>query len=109
MAIRLVKRVDNIELRWSWYAFPKEGYYSIVAWETSASSENEWCYTLASWDKDSEGVHLKFVGSRPFDSWKVDPQVFWEMARYGDSIANAEFRFDEKMAGRSITNPDSNN
>jgi hypothetical protein len=88
------KRINNLELRWT-NCPVSEGYYEIVCWQGEA--EKEYCYSLAMWYKDSEGWNLRFVGNRPFDSWKVDRHLFWQLAKYGDTVANAEFALEQKM------------
>lgn len=103
--MKTIKRVENLELRLT-KAFAEgwPSYYEIVCWQDydpehlpENATSKEYCYTLASWEKDSEGWDLKFVGNRVFDENKVDRHLFWELAKYGDRIANAEFDLEEKL------------
>jgi hypothetical protein len=56
-----------------------EIHTEIVAWITENS-----CITLAYWQRDSEGYHLKYVGDRPF---QYDIGVFQKLAEYGQDKA----------------------
>ena len=91
-------RFDNLEFRWveSNYHPP---YPEIVCW-VKKDDGSEYCYTLALWVEDSEGWDLKFVGDRPFDYDNVDPKLFWEVARLGNTIANADWRMQRFMRER---------
>jgi hypothetical protein len=98
-----IKRVDNFEFRWVESNY-HPGYYEIVLWQDydpdhlpEGATSKEYCYTIASWHKDSEGWDLHFVGNRAFDENKVDRHLFWELAKYGDRVANAEFDLEEKV------------
>ena len=103
---RSIKRVDNLELRWVESNY-HPGYYEIVCWQDydadnlkhlpENTTSKQYCYTLATWEKDSESWDLKFVGNRAFDENKVDRHLFWELAKYGNTIANAEFDLEEKV------------
>jgi len=100
---RSIKRVDNLEFRWVESNY-HPGYYEIVSWQDydsdhlpEGTTSKEYCYTLATWEKDSESWDLKFVGNRAFDENKVDRHLFWELAKYGDKIAKAEFDLEEKI------------
>jgi hypothetical protein len=91
-------RFDNLEFRWveSNYHPP---YPEIVCWQ-KGSDEKEFCYTLALWVEGSEGWALKFVGNRPFDKERVDSNLFWELARFGDTVANAEWELKQVIRER---------
>ena len=101
-----IKRVHNFEFRWVESNY-HPGYYEIVLWQDydadnlkhlpENTTSKQYCYTLASWHKDGEGWDLHFVGNRAFDENKVDRHLFWELAKYGDRIANAEFDLEEKI------------
>ena len=100
---RSTRRIDNLELRWT-ESSHAPGYYEIVCWQDydtdhlpEGTTSKQYCYTLAAWEKSSEGWDLKFVGNRAFDENKVDRHLFWALAKYGDRIANAEFDLEEKV------------
>jgi len=83
-------RFDNLEFRWTETIGPdKKQYPEIICW-VKKDDGSEYCYTLALWVEDSEGWDLKFVGDRPFDYDMVDSKLFWELARFGNIVANAE-------------------
>ena len=100
-------RFDNLEFRWveavRWVKTdgPDQNlrYPEIVCWVKKIDN-SEFCYTLAYWDEDSEGWDLKFVGDRPFDYDNVDPKLFWELARMGNTVANADWRMQRFMRER---------
>jgi len=86
------KRINNLQFSFSDDRFPE-----IVAWNTSSNSDteycytNEYCYTLARWEKYSEGYELKFIGSRPFKGEDIDSNLFWELAKYGQRVIDAVY------------------
>ena len=95
-------RFDNLEFRWTKTIGEISYWYpEIVCWSKNIEdTEPEWCYTLAYWVEDSEGWDLKFVGNRPFEADKVDQKLFWELAKIGDSIANADWKMNQIMRER---------
>ncbi len=74
----------------------------VVCWQNygesksnDSNSEQEYCFTLAWFRRDSEGYHVEFVGDRPF---KVEnTKSFWEMLKYGQSVLDAEIRLLENI------------
>ena len=50
----------------------------IVRW--AEGSKGKYNYTLAFWERDSEGYFMKFVGDRPF-SMDVDHALFWTLCK----------------------------
>jgi len=93
-------RFDNLEFRWTEsFGEGKTQYPEIVCW-VKKSDGSEYCYTLALWDKDSEGWDLKFIGNRPFDKENVDSNLFWELARFGNIVANAEWELKQVIRER---------
>lgn len=91
-------RFKNLEFRWveSNYHPP---YPEIICWQKS-SDEKEFCHTLARWIENPEGWDLKFIGDRPFDRNSVDRKLFWELAQFGNTIVNAEWRIQRFMKER---------
>ena len=93
-------RFDNLEFRWTEsFGEGKTRYPEIVCWVMKGDG-SEFCYTLAYWVEDSEGWALKFVGDRPFYEDNIDAKLFWELAKMGNTIANAEWRTQRFMKGR---------
>ena len=84
------KRIKNLEFRWGTELSYNDRLPEITVWNPSSNSEHEYCYTLARWEKSKEGYDLKFVGSRPFKD-EVDSNLFWELAKYGQKIADAVY------------------
>ena len=70
-------------------------YWEIVKWDKMESDgeEKEYCFTLAVWDKNSEGWELRFVGSRPFELYGME--IFWELTTFGQKYLNALFDLTE--------------
>ena len=91
-------RFDNLEFRWVESNYHPL-YPEIICW-VKKDDGSEYCYTLALWVEDSEGWDLKFIGERPFDYDNVDPKLFWEVARLGNAIANADWRLQRFMRDR---------
>ena len=60
-------RIEDLELRSCGEHLLTEGVEhtraEIVQWENE-----EYCWTLAYWNKNSNGYNLEFVGNRPFDT-----------------------------------------
>lgn len=91
------KRIGNLEFRWSKTLGRETTFYpEIVCWKKWDSIE-ESCYTLLYWKRDSEGWYVQFVGSRPFEDDEWDHDMLWALMRYGQSIADAEFKIEERM------------
>ena len=70
-------------------------YWEIVKWDKMKldGEEKEYCYTLATWQKDGEGWELRFVGSRPFELDGIG--IFWELADFGQKCLDALFDLTE--------------
>ena len=70
-------------------------YWEIVKWGKTKidGEEKDYCFTLASWDKDGEGWSLRFIGSRPFELDGMG--IFWELATFGQKYLNALFDLTE--------------
>lgn len=79
--------IDNLSLRSCdknlSLDFDKNGYDTaeIVQWFVE-NDEKKFCFTIAYWLIDSEGVELKFVGNRPLHH-SIDKNVFWELIKLG--------------------------
>lgn len=78
------QKLLDLEFRWMCNRFPE-----IIRWVNS-EVQGKYCYTLAMWEKDSEGYDLKFLGPRPLAP-EVDKDVFWELVKYGQKICDAVF------------------
>ncbi|MEA1980882.1 MAG: hypothetical protein U9N54_07910 [candidate division Zixibacteria bacterium] len=87
-----MKRIDNIEFRWSNY----NKKYELVQWKKWGDHENgEFRFVLAFYNKGSEGYEISFVGDRPF---KVeDTNLLWKMLKFGQNVCNAEFDMEEEL------------
>lgn len=87
------KRIDNLEFRWTRsYGASGATYPEIVCWFPCSENQAETCYTLLHWVRGSEGWDIHFVGARPFEESQFNSDVLWQLMRYGQSIADAEFR-----------------
>ena len=96
MTISSVRRVSNLELRWTATGSGKP-YPEIVQWRQDAKEPTkEWCFTLCNWFSDKESWNLRFIGDRPFD-YGVDAKLFWALAKYGQKLADAAYEFEEVM------------
>ena len=74
-------RIDDMEVRSCNESLLSEEPHTraeIVKWGSNNS-----CYTLAHWNKDSDGFYLKFVGNRPLDE---DFVVFMELVKIGQQF-----------------------
>lgn len=90
-------RIGNLEFRWIKFDTDFPDDYErpeIVKWEYSESYKREFCCTLAIWTTSEEGYDLKFIGNRPFSD-KVDKNIFWELAKYGQNIVDSTFELEE--------------
>ena len=72
-------RIEDLEVRSHNTALTE-----IVRWFVGFTG-NEYCCTIAYWNKTSDGYDLKFVGDRPFE---VNPELFMRLAKYGQEILN---------------------
>jgi hypothetical protein len=90
------KRIKNLEFRWGTEQLP-DRFPEIIAWNSSSNSEHEYCYTLARWEKSKEGYDLKFIGPRPFKD-EIDSKLFWELAKYGQKIVDADFDLEYRTS-----------
>ena len=96
MTVTSVKRVSNLELRWTATGAGKP-YPEIVQWRQDAKEPTkEWCFTLCLWNSDKENWNLKFVGDRPYHH-TVDAKLFWALSKYGQKLADAAYEFEEVM------------
>jgi len=76
-------------------------YYEIIQWfdydwKEEVVRENSTCYTIALFKNTDEGPTLQFVGNRPFKLDTFEVKDFWELARYGQTILQAEHEFNNK-------------
>ncbi len=69
----------------------EQRFPEIIKWKENQLGP--YCYTVAMWEKDSEGYSLKFIGSRPLDL-QIDKDVFWELVKYGQKICDAVFEVE---------------
>lgn len=96
MIVKTIKRIRELELRWTENIVTKEEYMEIVIWR-ARDTGSEFCFSLLIWNKKSEGWELRFVGDRPF-GYEVDHDLLWSLMRYGQDILDAEFRLSESIA-----------
>lgn len=80
-------KLRNLEFRVMEDRFPE-----IVCWFDYESKKA--CYTVARWNRNSEGYNIEFIGDRPFDD-KIDANDVWELMKYGQKVLNATFRLEE--------------
>ena len=45
---------------------------------------DSFCWTVAYWEKNNDGFHLRFVGSRPFEN-SVNKKDFFALAEFGQN------------------------
>lgn len=90
-----IKRVDDIELRWTRsFGEGTYRYLEIVRWDNGIASEKPYCYTLCSWHKDKEGWDLHFIGNRPFEYHA--PDLFFSLCKCGQAYLNVDFEFESR-------------
>lgn len=94
------QKLLDLEFRWM---TESQRFPEIVRWVKS-EVQGDYCYTLAKWNKDSEGYSLEFIGPRPL-AFEVDKDVFWELVKYGQKICDANFDLEyfKKDNGRNIS------
>lgn len=89
-------KIQDLEFRQA-KTFGKETkiYWEIVKWDKMKldGEKKEYCFTLATWDKDDGGWSLGFIGSRPFELDGMG--IFWELANFGQKYLNALFDLTE--------------
>lgn len=66
----------------------------IVYWETFACDGEEYCFTLAMFQRDNEGYELKFCGPRPFEYNWAPECSFMDFAAACQDYADAMFKFE---------------
>ena len=89
-------RIDQLELRTCNNHLTLEQPYTtaeIVAWVDSPGKKS-YCYTIARWEKDSEGYSLKMIGNRPFDK-DIEQSTFMFLAKQGQTGLDYEFVINE--------------
>ena len=77
------RRIENLEFREG----PINGG-EIVCWDTTAGGGDFW-FTIAVWQFGHDNIDLLLIGSRPFDEDRVDRDVFWALAEYGQKVIEA--------------------
>jgi len=99
---RTIKRIDDIELRWT-RGFGKDAYQylEVVRWDENTSSIKPYCYTLCSWTKDKEGWDLRFIGNRPF--MYHNSELLFSLCKVGQAYLDADFEFEERAGCTSLT------
>jgi hypothetical protein len=65
----------------------------IVQW-TTVDKDDPFCWTIAYWNKSSDGYYLQFVGGRPFEA-NVDPAIFMQLAQRGQKLLETFFNEEE--------------
>ena len=63
----------------------------IIEWFEDV--KKPYCYTIAYWERGSEGYYLKFVGNRPFE---IKPSLFFRIAKSAQEYLDSEFEREEK-------------
>ena len=80
-------RIEDLELRSCGEHLLTEGVEhtraEIVKWENE-----EYCWTLAYWNKNINGYNLMFVGNRPFDT---NQEIFMKLAKQGQRLLDDAF------------------
>lgn len=76
-------------------------YYEIVRWENydfthEKIEKNSRCLTIALFEEKKEGYDLRFVGNRPFNLDKYEVEHFWLLAKYGQTLLEVEYEFNNK-------------
>ena len=77
----LSMRLGDLELHTYDNALMKSGEPTtaeVLRW--AEGSKGKYNYTLAYWERDSEGFFMKFIGGRPF-SMDVDHALFWTLCK----------------------------
>lgn len=93
-----MKRIQNLEFRWTRsYGSQEQRYPEIVCWFPCSDNQEETCYTLLFWVRGSEGWDIQFVGDRPFEQNRFDPDILWTLMRFGQEIVSAHYELDSKV------------
>ena len=80
-------RFRNIEFRWS----KVNNKYELVKWFQRNGSEQENCYVVAFFDKDTECYNMRTIGDRFFE----DKDAF-VVAKYGLEFLNAIYYIEKE-------------
>lgn len=89
-----IKRVDDIELRWTHsYGEGAYRYLEVVRWDNNGKP---YCYTLCSWRKNKEGWGLHFIGNRPFLYHNTD--LLFSLCGFGQAYLDADFELESRIA-----------
>ena len=84
------KKHKDLEVRYS----EVNKKWELVQWRCYGDKPDT-CFVVAFFDQTDEGCDVKFIGSRPFNYY--DPKTLWKMLKYGHSIVEAEFMFNEEI------------
>lgn len=83
MEVKTIKRVEDLEFRWS--DFNKA--YEIVRWNETPEYQ-PYCYVIAFVDRKRDSVDIRFVGDRPFRYENRD--LLWKVMQFAQSYLEAE-------------------
>jgi hypothetical protein len=66
-------------------------YPEIVKWVTY-SYDDEFCFTLLWFKRDSDGWYIEFVGDRPLK--EENREELWKLMEYGQAVLDAELKLE---------------
>ena len=85
-------RIDNLCFRMESYGrFEIVNYYKTLS-KSGKGRHVEYCYTVAYWERDSEGYQVRFVGDR---FMQVEHELFNMFLMMGQKMLNSLYEFEE--------------
>ena len=102
MSNRNIKTIGRLSLRETSTIHDEPiKYFEIVQWENydfihEKIEENSTCFTIALFKKENDIYNLKFIGNKPFNLDKYEVEHFWLLAKYGQTLLEAEYEFNNK-------------
>ena len=77
-----MKRIDDLEFRWS----GTNDKYELIQW--FKEGDKSFCMVIAFFDKTCDGCEIRLIGKRPFNV--ENNELVWAMFKYGQAIVDAE-------------------
>ena len=93
MNLKTIKRVNNLEFRWS----KTNNSYELVRWFQRGEKKSDYCIVICFFDKHKEGYNMRTVGERYITAL----EDYWDTAkpltRYAFDYLQAEFDLEERL------------
>ena len=91
-----IKRVDNIEFRWS----VTNDSFELVRWiqpQVDLTRDTEYCVVICFFNKQSEGYNMKTVGNRYAHCLKEWADILVPVTVYASEYLENEFTLEKRL------------